>query len=189
MVAVQTRQARPWRLSATARKATLVIHLVAGVGWLGVDIVLLVLTLTGFTSDDPATVAACYQAMGLFVVPALLTAGLLSLASGILLGLGSKYGLLRYWWVAVKLGINLVLTGLVPVLLRPRVDQVSRLAHESAGGLDRDLLGRAATDLLFPPLVSGTALIIAVVLAVYKPWGLIRRTPRTLASHAREDAG
>lgn len=177
MVATQTRQARPWRLSATARKATLVIHLISGIGWLGIDVVLLVLTFTGFTSDDPATVAACYQAMGLFVVPCLLTAGLTSLASGILLGLGTKYGLLRYWWVALKLGINLVLTALVPVLLQPRVDQAARLAHESAGGLDPDQLGRIATDLLFPPLVSGTALLIAILLAVYKPWGLIRRSP------------
>lgn len=80
-----------------ARKTTLVVHLISGIGWLGVDVVLLILTFTGFTSDDPATVAACYQAMGLLVVPCLLTAGLTSLASGILLGLGTKYGLLRYW--------------------------------------------------------------------------------------------
>jgi hypothetical protein len=65
----------------------------------------------------------------------------------------------------------------VPVLLQPRVDQAARLAHESAGGLDRDLLGRIATDLLFPPLVSGTALVVAVLLAVYKPWGTTRRPP------------
>jgi hypothetical protein len=26
-----------------------------------------------------------------------------ALASGVLLGLGSKYGLVRYWWVTVKL--------------------------------------------------------------------------------------
>jgi hypothetical protein len=71
-------------------------------------------------------------------------------------------------------GINLVLTGLVPVLLQPRVAEAARLAHESAGGLDPDQLGRTATDLLFPPLVSGAALLIAILLAVYKPWGLIR---------------
>jgi len=179
MVATQARQARPWRLSARARKATLVVHLVSGVGWLGVDAVLLVLSLTAFTSDDPVTVAACYRAMGFFVVPALLTAGLLCLGSGVLLGLGTRYGLLRYWWVAVKLGINVVLTSLVPILLWPRVDEAAALARENPTGLDTASLGRLPVDLLFPPLVSGTALIVAIVLAVYKPWGLIRPASRT----------
>src|SRR5829696_2879183 len=37
----------------------------------------------------------------------------------------------------------------------------------------------AVGDLIFPPIVSPTALLIAVVLAVFKPWGLIRKRPAT----------
>jgi hypothetical protein len=80
----------------------------------------------------------------------LLATGLICLLTGVLLGLGSKYGLLRYWWVAVKLALNLVLTGLVLVSLAP------------------------VGDLIFPPIVSPTALLVAMVLAVFKPWGRIR---------------
>jgi hypothetical protein len=29
-------------------------------------------------------------------------------------------------------------------------------------------------DLIFPPIVSPTALLVAMVLAVFKPWGRIR---------------
>jgi hypothetical protein len=32
-------------------------------------------------------------------------------------------------------------------------------------------------DLIFPPIVSPTALLIAFVLAVFKPWGRIRKRP------------
>ena len=71
-----------------------------------------------------------------------------------------------------------MLTSLVPVALWPRVDDAARLARDSGFALDRDTLGRVATDLLFPPLVSGTALVVAIVLAVYKPWGPIRDDQR-----------
>jgi hypothetical protein len=30
-------------------------------------------------------------------------------------------------------------------------------------------------DLIFPPIVSPTALLLAVVLSLYKPWGRIRK--------------
>jgi hypothetical protein len=36
---------------------------------------------------------------------------------------------------------------------------------------------RSVDNLVFPPLVSGAALLVAVILAVYKPWGRIRRRP------------
>jgi hypothetical protein len=33
----------------------------------------------------------------------------------------------------------------------------------------------AVDGLIFPPIVSTSALLVATVLAVYKPWGRIRR--------------
>jgi len=176
MVATQTRQATPWRLTGRWRKATLLVHMMSALGWLGADVVLLILAVTGLTSDDRSTVAACYQAMGLFVVPTLLTAGLLCLATGVLLGLSSRYGLLKYWWVATKLAINLVLTSLVLVLLQPRVDEAARLGRGVVTGLDLGVLGTTLrAQLIAPPIVSITALTFAAVLAVYKPWGRLRR--------------
>ena len=41
------------------------------------------------------------------------------LLTGILLGLGSRYGLVRYWWVTVKLALNPVLSGLVLAVFKP----------------------------------------------------------------------
>ena len=34
------------------------------------------------------------------------------------------------------------------------------------------------TGLIFPPIVSPTALLMAMALAVFKPWGRIRRSGR-----------
>jgi hypothetical protein len=96
--------------------------------------------------------------------------GLLSLASGVVLALGSKYGLLRYWWVAIKLALNLGLTALVPLALHPTildaVDRANAYAATGAGDL-------SVGNLVFPPIVSPTALLVAMILSVFKPWGRI----------------
>ncbi len=163
---------RPWRLAGRTRKATLLVHIASAGTWLGIDVVMAVVVFTAVFSDDPSTVALCFQALDLFAVWSLLGAGLICLASGVLLGLGSKYGLVRYWWVAVKLALNVLLTSLVLISLRGGVSDAAeqgRLAD--AGGL-ADL---AVGDLVYPPVVSTSLLLVAMTLSIFKPWGLIRR--------------
>lgn len=165
---------RTWRLSGDVRKWTLMTHLVSSTGWIGADLVFLILSITGYASGDPALRAACYRAIGMFALWLLLPLGLLSLATGLLLGIGSKYGLLQYWWVATKLVINLVLLVLVLVALRPVVGDAAAASQH----IDPTLAGRlgaAPRNLLFPPAVSISALSFATYLGVFKPWG---RTPR-----------
>lgn len=171
---------RPLRLRGTARRLVLLAHLIAALGWLGVDVVLGVLTVTAFTSDDLDRVATSYRALEVFAVPLLLVFGLSALASGVLLSVASGWGLIRYWWVAVKLVLNVVLSGLVLILLEPTVGEAARQAAQVDPSL-LDRLGRIPTDLLFPPFVSGTALLVASLLGTVKPWGLTPygRTRRT----------
>jgi hypothetical protein len=111
--------ARIPRLTPTWRKAVLVLHIAGGVGWMGLDAGLLILATTGLTTDTGRTAASCYMAIGLVVPPAVLTLSLIMLASGLTLGMGTKWGLIRYWWVLVKLILGLVLTGLVFFALLP----------------------------------------------------------------------
>jgi Predicted integral membrane protein (DUF2269) len=179
---------RPWRLSASARKLTLTVHIISAIGWIGVDFVLLVFALRGLTTDDPNTLRVCYQAIEMFAVVLLVPLGLLSLASGLLLGWGSKYGILRYHWVFWKLVLNLALTTLVIFLLRPGVNEAADLA---AGPPDTlaDRLEQSRVDFIFPPTVSITALTIATVLAVYKPWGRTKYGQRRLEAERRRVRG
>ena len=139
---------------------------------MGLDVALGVLVLTAATADDPGARVVSYQAINLIAVWPLLTVGLLSLASGVVLTWRSKYGLLRYWWVAIKLALNIALTALVPLALRPTVlDAVDRANEFSARGAGDLSVG----NLIFPPLVSPAALLVAMVLSVFKPWGRIPR--------------
>lgn len=72
----------------------------------GIDVVIAVFVFTGLSTADPHTAVLSYEALRAVAVWPLLTVGLLCLISGVVLGLGTRYGLLRYWWVAVKLAIQ-----------------------------------------------------------------------------------
>lgn len=132
-----------------------------------------VLVATAILTDSPRTRALCYLALNLFAAWSLLTAGLLCLASGIVLGLGTRYGLIRYWWVAVKLALNLVLTSLVLVALRPGLAELAdRSRAYLFGGAEVNL---SPGDMVFPPIVSTSCVLLAMALAIFKPWGRLRR--------------
>ena len=175
MVDAATRPVRApaFRLGRRARRTILLTHIAAAGAWLGIDVVLGVMVGTALVTGDAQQAGVALQSLGLFAVWPLVVVGLLCLASGILLGVGSKYGLVRYWWVAVKLVLNVVLVLLVLVLLRPGVGEVSQAAR---AGLLVGAGPPAVGDLVFPPLVSGTAVLIAMALSVTKPWGTIRRS-------------
>lgn len=166
--------ARLFKLGPRTRKGVLVVHIASAGGWLGLDVAMAMVIFTALSADDAGTRALCYQTLHLFVIWPLFTAGIICLASGMLLGLGSKYGLVRYWWVAVKLALNIVLTGLVPVALRPGVSGLSELGRDLAAGHP---VTTSIGNMIYPPIVSPAALLIAMVLAVFKPWGRIRRRP------------
>ncbi|GAA2758835.1 hypothetical protein [Actinopolymorpha rutila] len=174
---VPRRSGRVPTLSGRARKGVLLVHIAAAGTWLGIDVVMAVVVFTAVLSDDPRTVALCYQALRLFTVWPLLVTGLVCLASGIWLGLGTKYGLLKYWWVAVKLALNLLLTGLVLVALRPTVTGATEFGRQLAAGHP----GVPPRDMIYPPIVSPLLLVFAFVLAVFKPWGRIRASKHPLA--------
>ena len=158
-------------MGARTRKVFLGAHIASAGAWIGIDVVMGVLVFTALFGAE-GTRALCYRALELFAVWPLIATGLLCLASGVVLGLGTKWGLVRYWWVAAKLALNVLLVALVPVALRPEVIEKAEQGRRFVSGEAASL---AVGDLVFPPIVSPTLLLVAFVLAVFKPWGRIRR--------------
>jgi len=162
------------RLGRRTRKAVLTAHIVSAGAWIGMDVVMGVLVVTAMVTGSTSTEALCCRALELFAVWPLFGAGVATLVSGVVLGLGTSYGLVRYWWVAAKLVINLVLVTLVALLLRPGVAEAARYGEALAAGRPSDI---DLSSMFMPPLVSTTALIVATTLSVFKPFGRIRRRP------------
>jgi hypothetical protein len=156
---------RRLRLSGKARKWFLVVHVIASALWFGVDIALGTLVLTAFLTDDPHTAGTALQALRYFAIWPMFGASLVSLASGVVLGLGSRYGLLRYWWVVVKLAANVLMSCLIVAALRPGVDAAAGVGRRLVAGEGGDL----APDLLFPVFVAPALLLTAYLLSVFKP--------------------
>jgi uncharacterized membrane protein len=162
----------PFRLRGRTRKTVLVLHILSAGIWIGVDVIVAVLVFTGWLSGDPSLKGLAYQALGTFVGWPMLVSGLVSLVTGVILGLGSKYGLVGYWWVAVKLVLNVVLCTLILIALQPELGDVAQYGRDLAAGT---ATGRDVSGLFFPPIVSLSALTLATVLSVAKPWGRLRK--------------
>ncbi|MGP4029390.1 hypothetical protein [Actinomadura sp. 3N407] len=166
------RQEGLFRLGRKWRKATLITHIISAGSWIGIDVIVAVLVLTGRFGTTDEVRGLAYQALATFVVWPMLISALVCLTTGVILGLGTRWGLLRYWWVAIKLALNLTLCVLILVALQPGMDEVGEYGRSLGTGASEP---RAVSDLFYPPAVSLTTLTIATVLAVAKPWGRIRR--------------
>lgn len=177
-----------FQLSRPLRRTVLALHVLCGVGWMGLDLGLLVLVVTGATSDSGPTTAAAYTAARLVipvVVPVLATGMLLT---GVLLGLGTRWRLTEWTWVLTKLVIGVVLTVLVYVALVPGALSIPSGLVGTADEV-RAAVGGAGRDLLFPPVVSFLALAVSLVLSIWKPWGRTRwaRRRRDTGGRSRQD--
>jgi hypothetical protein len=171
---------RPFRLSGRTRKGFLVVHIVAAAMWFGIDLALGILAVTALLTDSPQTAGIALRSIELFAVWPMFGASLVCLGSGVVLGLGTRYGLLRYWWVAVKLAINVLMATLILFALRPDIGEAAQTGRRLMAG---DPAATVPTGLLAPVLVAPTLLLLAYVLATFKPGGPTR--PRASARNGR----
>jgi hypothetical protein len=159
------------RLTPAARKVVLVVHVISGIGWMGVDIALVVLLITARTTNDALLVISGLTAIRMIVPMVVPPLSLSILVTGLMLGLGSRWGLVRYWWVLVKLLMSIIMTVLVFVSLIPGVNSITiRFTPDMSAEAVRAGLGTLPTMLLFPPVVSFLMLGFATVLSIFKPW-------------------
>jgi hypothetical protein len=73
-------------------------------------------------------VRAAYLATDLLVSAVLLPLALATLGSGVLLGLGTQWGLAWHWWVLAKPVLITMLASAVVFLLGPAVDEAAAKA-------------------------------------------------------------
>lgn len=169
-----TAEQKTRRLTPTMRKWLLILHIVVSVGWLGLNVGNLTLAVTGLTTDDPGTQHVAFGAMYLVGGTLLIPVSLLALVSGVLLGWYSKWGLIRYRWVLVKLTLTVVAVLLIPLSLLPGLRELSGMMADTPADRLADI-GPVALDILAAGLVSTSMYLTNAILSVLKPWGRTRR--------------
>jgi hypothetical protein len=176
MVASTTRGAR--RVSPSVYKLLLTTHIIVSVGWLGITAAKLVLGLVAVTAK-PELAEAPYSAMAAINI-AFPPVAIATLVTGVVLSLGTKWGLLRHYWVATKLALTIaVVVSAVQLEERFVRQSVSTLSDPAREGAFLGAEPMLAALLLSLPVVHLAMLIVATVVSVYKPWGKTRRGRRS----------
>jgi hypothetical protein len=153
-------------LSPALRKLALTVHLTSSIGWIGAVLAYLALGVAAVTSSDTQNVRAAWTAMeltGWWVIAPLAIAALLT---GLVMSLGTRWGLFRHYWVLLSLGLTLPCT-VVLLLHMPAVSAMASLARSADGAELRALGGD-----LFHPGIGLVLLLTVTGLNVYKPSGL-----------------
>ena len=153
-------------MSPGLRKLALTVHLVCSVGWVGAVVAYLALGVAAVTSPDTQTVRAAWMAMEVTGWWAIVPLALAALLTGLVLALGTHWGLVRHYWVV----ISLLLTLLCTVVLVPHMPTVSALASRARHAEGADL--RALGGDLFHPGAGLLVLLAITVLNIYKPAGV-----------------
>jgi Predicted integral membrane protein (DUF2269) len=150
--------ARPRRLlSPPVRRAVLTAHIVLSVGLLGDCAALLATAIRAATTDDPQLAESAYELMSMFSFVFGIPLSFGALITGLVLGLGSKWGVLRHGWVVAKL-LAIVSVILVGALV---IGPSEAAMVDGDGGRENVLIAAAAYDVLVLCLATG--------LSVYKP--------------------
>ncbi|HJT04585.1 MAG TPA: hypothetical protein VJ757_13320 [Pseudonocardiaceae bacterium] len=114
-------------------------------------------------SADQALQAGISIAMAAIACWILIPLVFASLCTGLILAVGTSWGLSRHWWLIAKSGIAAVLTVTGVVLILPRLSNL--LAGEGEPLQLRTVALRSAALVL---------LLVATGLSVVKPWGKTR---------------
>ena len=152
------------------RKFALAAHLTVSVGWVGAVLAFLALVFVARATQDGQTLRAAWTAMESIGRVVLVPLSVASLLTGLVMALGTKWGLLRHYWVL----ISLILTALAMVVLVQHMKTVSYfagLAAESDSANVAALRGGLQGEIIH----GGGGLVILLlvqVLNLYKPAGM-----------------
>lgn len=161
------------RLGRMPRKVWLTLHVGIGVGWLGVATGMLLLAIIGATATSHERQHGAYLLLSEFELLLAIPSAFLTIITGVVVSLGSPWGLLKHRWVVVKLVIALALPFLA-IFEGPWIEQ---LETDSAAGLIET--GAAGMLLIGAMGLFAALLWTATILSVFKPGGRTRWGRRT----------
>jgi hypothetical protein len=166
-------------LSAALRKFLLTLHAMSSLGWAGAVAVFVVIDIAALSGPDPQLGRFLWLALQAVAWSLLVPLALASLTSGVILALGTVWGLFRHYWVIFKLVLTLIAT-LVLILYTQTISTMAAMAADPA-----------MSGMVFPPALLHTGgglvvLLLTTVLAVYKPKGMTRYGQRKRLEQRRQ---
>jgi len=155
-------------MSPGVRRLTLAVHLTLSIGWLGAVAAYVALDVAAATSDRGQTLRAAYIGMELIALRVIVPLAVASLVTGVVISLGTKWGLVRHYWVLISLVLTIIAIGVLLIETRTirSLGQVAREPTSSTEAL------RALGTTLVHSIGGTLVLLVILVLNIYKPRGM-----------------
>ncbi|MFE9202369.1 hypothetical protein [Micromonospora sp. NPDC007230] len=166
-------------LSPRARRIWLALHVGFSVGWLGVALTMTALAVIGWVADSHAMRHGAYEVLHVIDLAVAIPSMALSIITGLVVSLGTKWGLVRYWWVLAKFVIAVSIPLVAGTVESALADDLARRTVDPVG--QPGAVGIALTACLGSFTI---ALWASTVLSVVKPWGRTRWGRRAVAVRA-----
>ena len=164
----RTRGASAMTMPPGLRKFTLAVHVTFSVGWIGAVAAYLALDVAAATSQEAQTLQAAYLAMDLTARLVIVPLALATLLTGLIMSLGTKWGLFRHYWTL----ISLLLTTFATLVLLAETRTISASAGIAADPTTSSAELRALGSTLVHSVGGMAVLLVNMWLNVYKPRGL-----------------
>jgi uncharacterized membrane protein len=154
------------------RKFVLAVHLTSSVGWIGAAAAYLPMVIVVLASDDAQIVRDSTRLIELIDWYAIVPMAIVAFITGLVLSLGTSWGLFRHYWVV----FSLLLTAFGMFILV----ECSITLREMAAVAASPTFSHSDLDFLKHPghavhNIGGLMLLLTVtVLNIYKPRGLTR---------------
>jgi hypothetical protein len=159
------------------RKFVLATHLTFSTGWIGAVVAYLALSLAAQTSEDAQTLRAAWIGMELTGWYVIVPLALASVLTGLVMALGTTWGLFRHYWVLISFVLTIFATAVL-LLHMPDVSVLADVARAGEGGnlhrMGQHVYSRLARGDLLHPGLGLVVLLVVQVLNVYKPRGMTR---------------
>jgi hypothetical protein len=156
------------------RRLALTLHLTCSVGWIGAVVAYLALAVWAARAPDADALRSAWTAMEVTGWWAIVPLAVAALVTGVVMSLGTPWGLFRHYWVVISLALT-VLCTVVLVLHMPTVSATAAMLRTmdmapGVGGRGHSAVGGD----LFHPGVGLVVLLAIAALNVYRPRGLTR---------------
>lgn len=155
-------------MTPSLRKFTLAVHITLSVGWIGAVAAYMALDIAVATSQEAQTLRAAYLAMDLIARYVIVPLAFAALLTGVIISVGTKWGLFRHYWVL----ISLLLTLFAIVVLLSETRTIGFFADIAADPTTSSEDLRALGSTLVHSVGGTVVLLVITVLNVYKPRGL-----------------
>jgi len=169
-------------MSPRLRKLMLAIHIVTSVGLLGAVAAFFALAVAGLTVGDAEIVRGIYVMLDLLTKLMILPLALAALAVGLIESLGTRWGLVRHYWIIAKLTVTIVAIAVL-LLQLPNIAYVATAA--AIQPLQHGDLSEARMSFVIHSGGGLLALLIPTLLSIYKPRGRTGYGKTTTARSAR----